>query len=353
MDGRDGAARWCRMRSSAVAVWACLAGGVEAPARVGVFPDAQAEARYLAAYEAAIAASPEPVETCDVETRFGTTRVYRHGPEHGSPIVLVHAFWATAASWAPNLAALAVDHPVYCLDVIGQPGASVQTAPLRTPQDCAVWLDDVLAARDLRGVHLVGCSYGGWLAFNHAVHAPERLASVTLIEPANVFARPSVKFKLTVLTLLPVAPRQLTRRALAWAFGNPDPGDPLHPVVDLIVAGAHDFRALGTSPAPPYPTDPDLAALRTPTLVLLGGRSVYHDARAAAARAAAARARRLLPASEVETMAGRFARGRGRVPRRGERSHPRLHCAGQLAISIGPRGRSPPPRRSHHNETNS
>lgn len=260
-----------------------------------MFPNAQAEARYLSAYEAACAASPSPVETCDVETRFGATRVYRHGPENGAPVVLVHAFWATAAMWAPNIAKLAVDHPVYCLDVIGQPGASVQTAPLRTPEDCAVWLDDVLAARDLSGVHLVGCSYGGWLTFNQAVHAPKRLASITLIEPANVFARSSGKFKLTVLTLLPSAPRGLTRRAMAWVFGNPGQGDPMYPVVDLIVAGAHDFRALGTSPAPPYPADADLAALRIPTLVLLGGRSVYHDARAAAARA-----RRLLPVGEVE-----------------------------------------------------
>jgi pimeloyl-ACP methyl ester carboxylesterase len=153
----------------------------------------------------------------------------------------------------------------------------------------------VLTSLDLRGVHLVGCSYGGWHTFNQAVHAPERLAAITLIEPANVFARPSVKFKLTVLALLPGAPRKLTRRAMAWAFGNPAVGDPMYPIVDLIVAGAHDFRALGTSAAPVYPNDAVLAALRIPTLVLFGGRSVYHDAVAAEARA-----RQLLPAGQVE-----------------------------------------------------
>jgi hypothetical protein len=135
-----------------------LADGVEPPARVGVFPDTHAKERYFAAYARAIAASPKPIETCDVETRFGVTRVYRHGPEGGSPIVLLHAFWATAAMWAPNVGALAARHPVYCVDIHGQPGAGVQTTPLRTPQDCADWLDDVLIARDLRGVNLVGCS---------------------------------------------------------------------------------------------------------------------------------------------------------------------------------------------------
>lgn len=242
-----------------------------------------------------MAASPEPVETCDVATRFGVTRVYRHGPDRGSPIVLLHAFWATSAMWAPNVAALAAHHPVYCLDVLGQPGASVQTTPLRTADDCAAWLDDVLTARDLRSVHLVGCSYGGWLAFNQAIHASERLATITLIEPANVLARSRLKFKFTVAALLPVAPRTLTRRAMAWAFGQPAVGDPMHPIVDLIVAGTHDFRALGTSPAPCHPDDSVLASLHTPTLVLLGGRSVYHDAAAAASRA-----RRHLSAAEVE-----------------------------------------------------
>lgn len=260
-----------------------------------MFPDARAKERYFAVYETAMAAGPQPAEICNLETRFGVTRVYRHGPEGGSPIVLLPAFWATAAMWAPNVGALSARHPVYCLDVLGQPGASVQTAPLRTPHDCADWLDDVLAPRELRGVHLVGCSYGGWLAFNQAIHAPERLATITLIEPANVFAQSSVKFKPTVLTLLPMAPRQLTRRAIAWAFGNPAIGDPMHSIVELIVAGTHDFRALGTSPAPRYPSDSELAALHIPTLVLLGGRSVYHDAAAAASRA-----RRLLPAGEVE-----------------------------------------------------
>lgn len=268
---------------------------MKAPTRIGAFPDARANERYFAVYEMAMARSPEPAEICDVETRFGSTRVYRHGPEDGSPIVLLHAFWATAAMWAPNVSALSARHPVYCLDVLGQPGASMQTAPLRTPQDCADWLADVLVTLELRSIHLVGCSYGGWLTVNQAIRAPQRLAMITLIEPANVFARPSVKFRPTALALLPVAPRQLTRRAIAWAFGNPAIGDPMYPIVELIVAGAHDFRALGTSPAPRYPNDTELAALHIPTLVLLGGRSIYHNADAAATRA-----RRLLPAAQVE-----------------------------------------------------
>ena len=200
--------------------------------------------------------------------------------------------------WSPNVAALAEHHPVFCLDVLGQPGASVQRSPLRTAQDCADWLSDVLAARGLLGVHLVGCSYGGWLALNQAINAPGRLATITLIEPANVFAPASIKFKPTVLTLLPAAPRWLTRRAMSWAFGHPGVGDPMDSIVELIVDGVHNFRGLGTSPAPRYPSDEVISSIDIPTLVLLGGRSAYHDAAAAAARA-----RRLVRRGHIELWA--------------------------------------------------
>lgn len=265
------------------------------PARIGVFPDAQAKQRYFDTYDTAIAQCPTPVETLDVDTRFGATRVYRHGPDRGAPIVLLPAFWATSAMWAPNTAGLAVDHPVYSVDPIGQPGASVQTTALRTPRDCADWISDLLTALKLVEVHLIGCSYGGWLAFNQALHTPERLGTISLLEPASVFAHSSVGFKLTAPTLIPTAPRKLTRRAIARAFGNPTRGDPMNPIVDLIVAGAHDFRALGASPAPKYPNDATLRSLQVPTLVVFGGRSAYHHGHAAADRA-----RSLLPDGEVE-----------------------------------------------------
>ncbi len=192
--------------------------------RIAAFPDTGSKEAYFAAYRAAMAASPTPRRSHDVATRFGTTRVYEHGHERAAPIVLLPAFWATSAMWAPNVAELAARHSVYCIDTIGQPGASVQTRPLQTPDDCAIWLDDVLTALDLRHVHLAGCSYGGWLAFNQSAHKPGRIDTSVLIEPANVLARPRTKFKLTLVALLPVTPTRLARRAMAWALGNPPGG---------------------------------------------------------------------------------------------------------------------------------
>jgi hypothetical protein len=70
-------------------------------------------------------------------------RVHRHhGPDGGSPIVLLHGRNATMAMWAPNVAALATAHPVYTVDTLGEAGRSVQTLPIRSGADHAVWLED-------------------------------------------------------------------------------------------------------------------------------------------------------------------------------------------------------------------
>ena len=77
---------------------------------------------------------------------------------------------------------------VYAVDLLGEPGLSVQQRPISTPRDHAQWLHDMLLALPEPQVHLVGLSIGGWTAMNLVVHRPEKLASVTLIEPVRVYA---------------------------------------------------------------------------------------------------------------------------------------------------------------------
>lgn len=216
--------------------------------------------------------------------------MYRHGPDSGVPLVLLHGRSATSAMWEPNVSALAAAHPVYTLDTLGEPGRSVQELPIRTGADQAGWLEGVLAALDLRGVHLVGASAGGWLAFNHAVHATQRLATVTLLDPARVLARFSTRFVLGALTTMPGVPRPLTDRFLAWTSGGPSMDTP---IARLLTSGMREYRM--QLPMPVYPTDDMLRGVNTPVLALLGGRSVVHDPAAARRRALA-----LLPRCTAE-----------------------------------------------------
>lgn len=257
------------------------------------FVSARARAEYDAVYDRAFAALPPPAQRRDVTTGFGTARVYRFGEPGPDPLVLLPGRAGTTIMWEPNLAALAARHPVWTVDLIGEPGRSEQTAPIRNAADQAAWLDAVLTALDLRGTHLVGYSFGGWLAANLAVRAPDRLATVTLIDPVQTFARFPVELLVrTTLTLVPGLRRRARPSFLRWTAGGADvpAGDPVATVID---EGLRTFRI--TLPIPSMFTDEQLRSVRVPVLALIAGRSVMHDARRAVARA-----RALLPDVRAE-----------------------------------------------------
>ncbi len=264
-----------------------------APRRgVGHFTSARGHARFAAAYEEAMLAMPDPSAEHDVETDFGRVHVYRFGLEQGSPIVLLHGRHGTTAMWEPNVAALTEGHSVYSVELLGEPGRSVQTAPLRGPDDHARWLDAVLAILELEPAHLVGASIGGWLALNQALHSPARVASVSLLDPVNTLARFPPRVALAALAALPFAPRSARRRFLSWISGDaPVPED--DPVARVISVGMDEYRP--AEPGPAYPADDDLRSISVPVLALVGGRSVIHDPSKAVARAMS-----LLPDVEAE-----------------------------------------------------
>src|SRR5690348_10482872 len=108
------------------------------------FKTEQGEATFLAAYDAALKAWPVPFEERTVTSRFGATHVVVSGPADAPPVVLLHGFWATLTMWAPNVAALALDHRVYAIDVMGQPSRSVPADPIRTREDHVTWLSATL-----------------------------------------------------------------------------------------------------------------------------------------------------------------------------------------------------------------
>ena len=95
-------------------------------------------------------------------------------------------------------------------------------APLTPPDACAAWLDELLGQLGAgphgdRPAHLVGLSYGGWIAMNQAIRAPGRVASLTLLDPAGLTkldARWWWWFSISGLATL--APMPLRRRLARW-----------------------------------------------------------------------------------------------------------------------------------------
>lgn len=251
--------------------------------QIGHFRNEAAETRFAAAYDAALATWPTPPIHREIATRFGSTHVLRAGAARGTPIVLLHAVTVSSPMWAPTVAALGLHHPVYAIDAIGDVGRSVQTAPVRTGTDIAEWLDEVLAGLDLPLVHLVGLSYGGWIALNQGRRLPERVASITSTDPAGAICRAQVRFLLKILPDSICASIGRSDRALHRLLRILNDGVlPDQPLLELCVAGLRTF--VGKQPFPSRFRDDDLSRIETPALVFFCDRSPVNDARRAARR---------------------------------------------------------------------
>lgn len=133
---------------------------------------------------------PNPDRTLDVKTNFGTVRVYefvnfRH--QMLTPIILLSGRSSGVPMWASNLKELASGRIVYALDALGDAGMSVQTDKLENSADQVDWLEQALKQLRLSKIHLVGHSFGGWLAANYAIRYPEHVVILNLLEPVFVF----------------------------------------------------------------------------------------------------------------------------------------------------------------------
>lgn len=263
--------------------------------RVGHFTDERTERQFRAAYAAAMALWP-PHQAIDVDTDFGTTRAYHCGQETGMPIVLLHGHGANSSNWYHQVAELGRHHPVYAIDTIDDPGASVQRQPVTGSDDAAHWLAQVLLGLGLDRVHLTGLSYGGWLVLNQAIYRPERLASVTLLDPGGL-AKVPLRFMFSLLATLfamqtPTSWRPLLTRLLAeQALVERSE------IMDPVLLGARKFRP-HRSPARRF-TDEELRRVTVPVQLILGERTKLFRPDQALTRA-----RQSLPLHHAEIVPG-------------------------------------------------
>jgi pimeloyl-ACP methyl ester carboxylesterase len=258
-----------------------------------------AREKFMAAYERVFALWPQPREEFDVDTATATTRVhaYRPHPEAAvspAPIVLLTGAGGNAAAWFPHVAALAEDGPVYGIDMPGDANPSVPRAPMAPPDACAAWLDELLGKLSDRPAHLVGYSYGGWVAMNQAIRAPGRVASITLLDPAGL-TRLDARFWwwMSISGLASMTPMPLRRHLARWL----DSPAMLQPeLMTLMWAAIRGYRL-----EPKFPgvlTDDELREITVPTLLITGARSAMLTPEQARARGS------LIPNAEVAIVPG-------------------------------------------------
>jgi pimeloyl-ACP methyl ester carboxylesterase len=254
-----------------------------------------AREKFMAAYDRVFALWPQPREDFDIETATATTRVHAYRPHPGGePVVLLTGAGGNAAFWFLHVAALAGDGPVYGIDMPGDANPSVPRALMTPPASCAAWLDELLGKLSDRPAHLVGFSYGGWVAMNQAIRAPGRVASITLLDPAGL-TRPDARFYrwLAISGLATLTPMPLRRRLARWL----DLPHMLEPeLMTLMWAGIRGYRAEPKKPA--ILTDDELRAITAPVLLVTGARSALLTPAQARARGS------LMPNAQVADVPG-------------------------------------------------
>src|SRR6204780_2800159 len=254
-----------------------------------------AREKFMGAYERTFALWPQPREEFDIETATATTRVHAYRPHPGGdPVVLLTGAGGNAAVWFPHVAALAADGPVYAIDMPGDANPSVPRALMTPPAACAAWLDELLGKLSDQPAHLVGFSYGGWVALNQAIRAPARVASITLLDPAGL-TRPDARFYrwLTISGLATLTPMPLRRRPARW-LDNPAMLQP--ELMTLMWAAIRGYRM-----EPKFPgvlTDGELGAIDVPVLLVAGARTAMLTPAQARARGS------LMPHAEVAIVPG-------------------------------------------------
>ncbi|WP_445528868.1 alpha/beta fold hydrolase [Streptomyces cyslabdanicus] len=248
---------------------------------------------FFAAYDALLARWPTGTAELDVPTPYGTTRVHAYGPADATPVLLLHGGGSTGAVWFANAPVLGTHHRLLAVDILGDAGRSVPGGrPLRTTADLMGWLDALLDGLSVSRTHLLGHSYGGWLALTYTLHAARRVDRLVLLDPTQCFAGFRPGFLLRSLPILLHPTKARARAYLDRETAGTDTDVGWKRLYALAVSDfAHRRLVVGRRPDP--------AALSVPLLVLLAGRSNAHDAEKVAARA-----RKAVPDARIEIHAG-------------------------------------------------
>jgi len=199
-----------------------------------------------------------------LELPGGRVHVLRGGS--GEPVLFLHAAGG-AGTWldfhgrlaAAGFDVIAPDHPGF---------AKSDDFPLVEAMDDLVYhYLDVLDALGLDRVHVVGASFGGWIAAELAVAASHRLRSLVLMSAAGLRLPGH-----PVPDLFLTPPAQLPE----LMFHNPPPAPPEPPDggpdIDAVLAAYRDATALARFCWAPYLSNPKLERrlhrITVPTLVV-------------------------------------------------------------------------------------
>jgi pimeloyl-ACP methyl ester carboxylesterase len=157
--------------------------------KTAMFQSAQARhsvQRYHDAFRARIVERGGVVEARTITTSHGETHLLVGGPVDAPPLILIHGAMATSAHVLSELVPLLSAFRVYAVDLIGQSPMSCDARLPVNDDTYGRWLVEVMDQLGLMRAHVVGVSFGGFVAQRLACHAPARIQKLALLVPAGM-----------------------------------------------------------------------------------------------------------------------------------------------------------------------
>ena len=268
------------------------------PDFIPLFTSPEGKAAVMQDYQAVLDQWPVPYEELTISTSFGETYVIASGPEDAPPVVLLHAFFATATSWYRNVDALSQSYRVYAVDIVGEGNRSCAFKPIKSMDDFLQWFRELIDGLRIETLYLVGNSYGGFTGAYYAMKLPERICKLVLIGPAaTIHSMPAFYLHIFIPKMIYILIPKLPglNRMMRWSVDCIHNGLPRDPLWEPLF---HHTMLHGLSINQVFPrvySRDEFSQIKAKVLLLLGEQEAIYKPQIAA-RAA----RELIPEVEIE-----------------------------------------------------
>jgi 3-oxoadipate enol-lactonase len=201
--------------------------------------------------------------------------VESHGHGDGAPIVLLHGLGSSSTDWTLQIPAFARHHRVLAVDLRGHGRSRPARAALgieRHARDVA----DALAALGEQDAHVVGLSLGGCVGLALAGTEPARVRSLTLVNafarlrPAGARGAARIAQRLGLVCVAPMT--TVASHVAATLFPRPDQRPAYLAAVRSLSATPRRTYLGSMLALAGFDARSRLAAVRCPTLVVIGDR---------------------------------------------------------------------------------
>ena len=239
---------------------------------LSVFRSEFGKNKILTEYDSIIESIGIHYEERYLNTCLGRTHVIISGEINNPPVILIHAFYATAASWYQNLKVLSENFRVYTVDIIGDPNKSEPIRQIRKLTDFTNWFNDMMSELNIEKADFIGNSVGAFHVANFALHSPDKVKRMILIGPAATFSQIMPFYfhtfpgGITGLSLL-------VRHAVKWIENEIPFESGFHKLFYLTLK----YGKSANQVFPKVFTDEELAKIETPTLLIYGDKEVIYN----------------------------------------------------------------------------